>query len=517
MQDLTQDQIEAIDEVYGSFILGDSEFALPASAIEDVINAPERITPQPLAPPYLLGIITLRGMTVPVIDLKIMFNFTDEQAETPETRKVAILEYKNHQVGLLFDETGEVFRRSHTGCQYSAYTDDDQQAVTAGAFRFAGGSRIIQLLNASKIIELDGIPLTRESDQNKYKQEQLQSRGKKRQAISFRVGSTELALDISAIQEIVLVEEIEHQSLASGVCIGNYNLRGQTVPLINLASILHPDTEVDISKLCGSRFLIARAQGQLFGLAVDEICNIIPFYDDEILTFPIISLRIPELFLGCIHTPKDEDVFLVDINRLLSEDEVREATRGYSDLFSKPGKDSSSRKDNYSGNAETFLTFHIDKLYAVRILDIIEVVNYPEELLRPPMLDSSFDGVLNLRGELISIVNTRKLYQLEQPETANRHVIIFEHNGSRFGLAIQAIEAISHVYPDERQELPKVLLDQQSLITADVKEVIFRGTSNDSTTRDLSILDMAAVAQRIAPGIANTSGPEEPDKKERAA
>ena len=108
MQDLTQDQIEAIDEVYGSFILGDSEFALPASAIEDVINAPERITPQPLAPPYLLGIITLRGMTVPVIDLKIMFNFTEERAETPETRKVAILEYKNHQVGLLFDETGAV-------------------------------------------------------------------------------------------------------------------------------------------------------------------------------------------------------------------------------------------------------------------------------------------------------------------------------------------------------------------------------------------------------------------------
>jgi len=136
------------------------------------------------------------------------------------------------------------------------------------------------------------------------------------------------------------------------------------------------------------------------------------------------------------------------------------------------------------------------------------------------MLDSSFDGVLNLRGELISIVNTRKLYQLEQPETANRHVIIFEHNGSRFGLAIQAIEAISHVYPDERQELPKVLLDQQSLITADVKEVIFHGTSNDSTTRDLSILDMTAVAQRIAPGVTNTNGPDEPDEpdvKERAA
>lgn len=493
------DQPQLENSVFGSFLLGQDEFAIPASAIEDVINAPERITKQPLAPAYLRGILTLRGMTVPVIDLRIMFAMPDTQDTDPSGKKVAILEYGSHHVGLLFDQTGEVFRQNQAGCEYSAYGDGGHESITAGAFHFDGSTRIIQLLDVLAIVELDGVPLTREQDQNRHTQAQIRSRGNRRQAISFRVNVTELALDIVAIQEIVLVEEIENRSLASGICIGTYNLRGQTVPLINLASTLGFGEKVDINKLRGSRFLIARTKGQLFGLAVDEICNIIPYYKDEVLAFPVISIRIPELFLGCIHTQEQEEVFLVDIDRLLSDEEISEATRGHSGLFGKSSDDPTARKEAYRGNAETFLTFHIDKLYAISILDIIEVVNYPGELLRPPMLGQSFDGVLNLRGELISIVNARKLYDLEDPEVINQHVIIFEYLGNRFGLAIQAIEAISHVYPDERQELPKALIDQQSLIAADVKEVIFRRAEEMTDARDLSILDITAVAQRIAP------------------
>ena len=116
------------------------------------------------------------------------------------------------------------------------------------------------------------------------------------------------------------------------------------------------------------------------------------------------------------------------------------------------------------------------------------------------MLDSHFDGVLNLRGELVSIVNARKLYDLENAELTNKHIIIFEHQESRFGLAIQGIEAISHVYPDERQQLPEALLNQHSLIAADVKEVILIEAQEDmQAATDLSILDVVAVAQRILP------------------
>lgn len=500
MTELAQRQYQSTGEVFGSFLLADSEFAIPASAIRDVINVPDRITRQPLAPSYLLGIFTLRDMTVPVIDLREMFNLSRSPEGSQESAKVAILEYGDYQIGLLFDQTSEVFRRHQTGCQYSAYSDSDEQSLTSGAFRFDGSRRIIQLLNTRAVIELDGVPLTRQQDQGRFRQEQIRSRGDKHQAISFRVGTTELALDVSAIQEIVLVDEIEHQALASGQCIGTYNLRGQTVPLVHLVSMLDSDAEVDLNKLRGSRFLIARAQGQLFGMAVDEICNIVPYYDDQVLTFPIISLRIPELFLGCIHTRQEEAVFLVDVDRLLSEKEISEVTRGYSELFSAVVADTATREERRSGSAETFLTFRIDKLYAVRILDIIEVVNYPAELLRPPMLDSHFDGVLNLRGELVSIVNARKLYDLENAELTNKHIIIFEHQESRFGLAIQGIEAISHVYPDERQQLPEALLNQHSLIAADVKEVILIEAQEDmQAATDLSILDVVAVAQRILP------------------
>ena len=133
MTELAQRQYQSTGEVFGSFLLADSEFAIPASAIRDVINVPDRITRQPLAPSYLLGIFTLRDMTVPVIDLREMFNLSRSPEGSQESAKVAILEYGDYQIGLLFDQTSEVFRRHQTGCQYSAYSDSDEQSLTSGA------------------------------------------------------------------------------------------------------------------------------------------------------------------------------------------------------------------------------------------------------------------------------------------------------------------------------------------------------------------------------------------------
>ena len=78
MSELAFDLAHQNDEVYGSFHLGYAEFAIPATSIKDVINAPERFAPQPLSPDYVLGIMTLRDMTMPVIDLQLMFDLGGE-------------------------------------------------------------------------------------------------------------------------------------------------------------------------------------------------------------------------------------------------------------------------------------------------------------------------------------------------------------------------------------------------------------------------------------------------------
>jgi len=98
-----------VSGIYGSFSLGGSEFALSASSIQEVVNEPEAYSVIPLSPAYLLGIFNLRGVIVPVVDLRRIFDLPIREMDGHEQRKVAIVEHGHLCLGLLFDATAEVF------------------------------------------------------------------------------------------------------------------------------------------------------------------------------------------------------------------------------------------------------------------------------------------------------------------------------------------------------------------------------------------------------------------------
>ncbi len=57
-----------MERMFVNFILGNQEFAAPIEAISEVINLSE-LYPVPKAPDYLLGVMSLRGDVISVIDL----------------------------------------------------------------------------------------------------------------------------------------------------------------------------------------------------------------------------------------------------------------------------------------------------------------------------------------------------------------------------------------------------------------------------------------------------------------
>jgi len=56
--------------IFGSFWLGEAEFALPVNHVQEVVNPPSVYTPVPLSPPDLVSLFNLRGMVIPVVDLR---------------------------------------------------------------------------------------------------------------------------------------------------------------------------------------------------------------------------------------------------------------------------------------------------------------------------------------------------------------------------------------------------------------------------------------------------------------
>jgi purine-binding chemotaxis protein CheW len=130
------------------FRVGAEEYALDIMRIKEIVN-PTRITPVPKAPPFIEGIIELRGAILPVVDLRKRFDLP----ATSITRdsKYIIVALEGRAVGLIVDRVSDVLRIA---------TDElrapPSMAVGADAQFFQGvykqADRIIMLLDIDRIL-----------------------------------------------------------------------------------------------------------------------------------------------------------------------------------------------------------------------------------------------------------------------------------------------------------------------------------------------------------------------------
>lgn len=92
------------------------------------------------------------------------------------------------------------------------------------------------------------------------------------QVVSFRLFNEVYALDILYVQEIIRVLPVTHVPLAAEWIAGVINLRGQIIPLLNLASRLGLEVE---PRNRNTRFMIVRQRDQAIGLVVDEVLEVL--------------------------------------------------------------------------------------------------------------------------------------------------------------------------------------------------------------------------------------------------
>ena len=94
---------------YITFHLGDELFAIEVARVREVLDLSE-ITRVPTAPPYLRGVVNVRGSAIPVVDLRCKFGLPSA-VDTVNTRIVVIeLEVEDEMtvVGGLADSVHEV-------------------------------------------------------------------------------------------------------------------------------------------------------------------------------------------------------------------------------------------------------------------------------------------------------------------------------------------------------------------------------------------------------------------------
>ena len=87
------------------FQLADELYGVNIHSVESIIKL-QTITTVPHAPPFVEGVTNLRGVVLPIIDLRKRFGL-EHRGETSETR-IVVLEVEGMQVGMVVDGVKEV-------------------------------------------------------------------------------------------------------------------------------------------------------------------------------------------------------------------------------------------------------------------------------------------------------------------------------------------------------------------------------------------------------------------------
>ena len=541
--------------LYGSFFLAQTELALPVDVIQEVVVYPERVTAIPLSPVFLVGVFNLRGTIIPIIDLRTILGLPDTVAR--ETQRIAIVDFSAMRVGLVFDATGDMLR-VQAGDRHAFHYASDTEApsvhhtsrhVVRGALKLDGGERIVQILDPAELMQIEHVPQILDKQRGGGSARRL-AMMQRRQCVSFRLGDSALAFEIAAIHEIIRVPVVQESVLKSDVCVGMFNLRGDVMPLVDFGALLGMARRVDVSVAASSavssavsaavsaaraagganpgiggqprhdaaaassavedprRIIVMRLGEESVGLLVDAIDSIVGFAEDQLLPIPSIGTRRAGLFAGCISREGHEDIVLLAHTTLLTHGELTALTQGHSRLYARSeGHRAQQRK---RGERSVYITFKLDSLMALPITGVREIIRYTDEVMRPPGLPAAVRGILNLRRRLVTIVDLRALYALAPREAstasdANAKILIVERGDDAYGLIVDSVETIAHVYASDKMAVPSIMMDAScKRLRADLTEIVEvpkAAGQNNGPTLVMMIFDVAKLTDRISQAI----------------
>lgn len=115
------------------------------------------------------------------------------------------------------------------------------------------------------------------------------------------------------------------------------------------------------------------------------------------------------------------------------------------------------QEEKSTSQIERYIKFKLGKeSFAIKLLDIKEVIPVPE-LTPLPGSPAYYQGIMNLRGQIISIIDLRKKLNVVSEDGPNEEaVIIIELEGVAIGLVVDEIFSVLNIEVDSVKEVPVI-------------------------------------------------------------
>lgn len=107
-------------------------------------------------------------------------------------------------------------------------------------------------------------------------------------------------------------------------------------------------------------------------------------------------------------------------------------------------------------SGERYLCFSLgEETFAIPLLSVREVIAVPE-ITRVPQTPPHFLGIMNLRGQVISVIDLRNKLAIKPKSNSETAVIICDLGENSIGVVVDSINSVLHPSPDQVTEKPEI-------------------------------------------------------------
>lgn len=424
------------EQLFASFMLDKTEgleIALRAEAVTEATPVQGRILPLPSSLDFVEGVMHLRDEVIPIINLKKRLGLTAYKYD--EEAKVAVVRLFHRRYGLLFDDIREVFGAGTDEIQEVDSALQTEDKIISALINREKDRRTVELMDLSCLFAENSVELEKAGAAFAGGLSEAKEKSYSRYVV-FRHLEQLYGVPVECVQEITFTESLGEmferkadeepagfsgsldELFRHGDIDGTLQLRGRTIPVLYAGRLLEKKTAVRAPRFGETtRVLVLAGDGCYIALIVEQIHNIEAIADDEILSMEASKEARDAGVSGIYQQASGDNVTLLDMHNLVCDrlDELKAMSRLSDDFDEVEMLESDTKKDgaHHLITENCYLVFGIGKTMAVQLKDVQEIIE-EDGILNLPGESGYRVGVINLRGEVVPVINLRYFFDYEK-------------------------------------------------------------------------------------------------------
>jgi len=409
---------------------GAESYGISTEDINQISRVP-LLMPLPLRPKSVRGLCAVSGTIVSLVDFNALLNMAEVDYDASKTR---ILSLNNTYASnaLLVSEVYDTVVINQDNIEY--INQEDNPVV--GVYKYQ--DMLIQVMSLETLfarmqkVEIEG----KEVKNGKSQRENIQEEDSIRFLI-FALEKEVFALNIEYLQEIILADvQITEINDAQREVLGLVTIRDELLVVVDLRRY-YGFSDARSEK---NRILIASYDGKRVGLLVDSVVDIENYFMSEI-EYMEDSLKENKIS-GVIHT-EDSIISFFDHAVL-------------NDIFTKNDSfiDQNHEIVDTSKSSESMevIVFKLlEKEYAFEVDSVDEIID-SISATDVAFSDSSIAGIINIRGQIVTLVSLFDKLNLETKINEDSKIIICNIDENRIGFVVDSVSDILEVQQEDMRK-----------------------------------------------------------------